>query len=106
MQIKLLKELDKERLQNIIIKMSEDISKDQLEKLEKLIEESTHQTSVRKDTPVPVRMSQEFVAEKMNQMEEWMRQIDEGELYLDAEEYEDYSSDYWDRDLITDLNFP
>lgn len=29
-------------------------------------------------------------------------QIDEGELYLDVEEYEDYSDSYWDRDWITD----
>lgn len=32
-----------------------------------------------------------------------MNQIDEGELYLNVDEYEDYySGSYWDRDLITD----
>ena len=47
-------------------------------------------------------MSDEFVSEKMAQIKIWIQQIDEGELYLNADEYEDYSSGYWDSDLITE----
>lgn len=43
-----------------------------------------------------------FVSEKMAQIKIWIQQIDEGELYLNADEYEDYSSGYWDSDLITE----
>lgn len=38
----------------------------------------------------------------MAQIKIWIQQIDEGELYLNADEYEDYSSGYWDSDLITE----
>ncbi|MFR7442025.1 MAG: hypothetical protein ACLUUG_12770 [Lachnospiraceae bacterium] len=48
-------------------------------------------------------MSQELVDEKMSQIELWKQQIGEGELYLDTEEYEDYSGGYWDREWITEL---
>lgn len=41
-----------------------------------------------------VRMSQKLVEEKISQIKVWMQQIEEGELYLDTEEYEDYSSGY------------
>ena len=47
----------------------------------------------REYTPLQVRMSQEPVDEKMSQIELWKQQIGEGELYLDTEEYEDYSVD-------------
>lgn len=49
-----------------------------------------------------VRMSQKLVEEKISQIKVWMQQIEEGELYLDTEEYEDYSSGYWDSDWITE----
>ncbi len=52
--------------------------------------------------PVQVRMSQELVDEKMTRFEHLKEQIDKGELYLDTEEYEDYSSGYWDADWITE----
>ena len=31
-----------------------------------------------------------------------MQQIDDGELCLDVDEYEDYSDSYWDRDWIVE----
>ncbi len=97
-----LKKLSRESLQEIVLKMSEIMSKDQQEKLEKIIEEYGKETSALHESPVQVRMSQELVDEKMSQIEEWIRQIDEGELYLNADEYEDYSSGYWDSDFITE----
>lgn len=45
-------------------------------------------------------MSQELVDEKMAQLKIWMEQIDNCEIYLDTEEYEDYSHNYWDRDWV------
>ena len=45
-------------------------------------------------------MAQGFVDEKMLQIEEWKQQIEDGKLYLDTEEYEDYGDDYWDREWI------
>ena len=47
-------------------------------------------------------MSQELVEEKMRQIQKWQEKIDEGEIYLNTEEYEDYSSGYWDADWITE----
>ena len=47
-------------------------------------------------------MSDNLVNEKMIQIQDWKDQIDEGELYLDTEEYEDYSDGYWESDWITE----
>ena len=58
--------------------------------------------SVNSHDGVQARMSDEFVSEKMAQIKIWIQQIDEGEIYLNADEYEDYSSGYWDSDLITE----
>lgn len=94
-----IKELSKENLQDIILNMMDLLSEGQCEKLESMIE--TYTTETRK-IQLTERMSQEFVDEKMQLLRKWMNQIDEGELYLDVDEYEDYSDSYWDRDWITD----
>ena len=39
---------------------------------------------------------------KMAQIQKWKNQIDEGELYLDTEEYEDYSNGYWGSEWVTE----
>lgn len=102
MRANCLKELSRETLQEIVLKASELMSKEQLHQLEKIIEEYTRQTSAGQEHPIQIRMSQELVDEKMGRIREWMEQIEEGELYLNVDEYEDYSGGYWDRDLITD----
>lgn len=51
---------------------------------------------------ISLRMSQEYVDEKMEQIESWMKQIDDGELYLNTDGYEDYSDGYWDSEWITE----
>ncbi len=94
-----IKALSKENLQDIILNMTDLLSKEQCEKLEIMIKACTAEKG---NSPLTERMSQEFVDEKMELLREWMNQIDEGELYLDVDEYEDYSDDYWDRDWITD----
>lgn len=94
-----IKELSKENLQDIILNMMGLLSKEQCEKLELMIETCTMEKG---KIQLTERMSQEFVNEKMQLLRKWMNQMDEGELYLDVDEYEDYSDSYWDRDWITD----
>lgn len=102
-----IKCLSKEMLRQIILEMSAVLSEEQYHKLEVIIEEclakSSEQESVESSSAdISVRMSQEFVDEKLAQYKDWMNQIDEGELYLNTEEYEDYSAGYWDSDWVTE----
>lgn len=97
-----IKELSKENLQEIILKMKDFLSEEQCEKLETMIEACTAEKEGTKKSQLTERMSQEFVDEKMQLLKKWMNQIDEGELYLDVDEYEEYSDSYWDREWITD----
>lgn len=94
-----IKELSRENLQDIILDMIGLLSKEQYEKLEVMIEAYTTE---RDKIQLTERMSREFVDEKMKLLREWMDQINKGKLYLDVDEYEDYSDYYWDRDWITD----
>lgn len=99
-----IQELGRESLQKIILDMTAFLTEDQRQQLERLIAECAagkSQAGVRQRT---VRMSQELVDEKMEQLKIWMEQIDEGELYLDTEEYEDYSDNYWNRDWIVEYH--
>lgn len=97
-----IKDLSKEKLQDIILEMAELLSKEQYIKLEAIVEACmTDKVEPEKIQPM-VRMSQEFVDGKMKLYESWMKEIDEGDLYLDVDEYEDYSSGYWDSEWITD----
>lgn len=105
MMKKQLEKLSREKLQEIILKMTKLLSEEQCQNLEALIEECIaggSESEPSSPPPMPARMSQEFVDEKMSQLKDWMEQIDEGELYLNTEEYEDYSSGYWDADWITE----
>ena len=96
-----VKELSREELQTVILKMQEMLSEEQKKSLQEIIKECK-KTDVDETTqPEQARMSQELVEEKMRQIQKWQEQIDEGEIYLNTEEYEDYSSGYWDADWIT-----
>ena len=75
------------------------LSKEQRVKLEGMIEACTTEKG---KSQLTERMSQKFVDEKMKLLRNWMNQIDEGDLYLNVDEYEDYSDSYWDSDLSTD----
>ena len=97
-----LKKLTKENLLQIILDMNTFLSKEQQRQMENLIAQYTSGSVKTQTKEKTVRMSQEFVDEKMRQLKIWMNQIDEGELTLDVEEYEDYSEDYWDRDWVTE----
>ncbi|MBO5070688.1 MAG: hypothetical protein J6C37_10055 [Roseburia sp.] len=97
-----IQELNRESIQNVVLKMTEFLSKEQYDRLEELIDAQKAENAALEVNQAVQRMSQEFVNEKMKQIESWMSQIDEGELYLDVDEYEDYSSGYWDSDWITE----
>ena len=97
-----LKELSREKLVEILCNMADILQKEQYTILEKLVEEAETDNSAAENYPVMVRMSQELVDEKIEQIKGRMQQIDTGELYLDTESYEDYSSGYWDADWITE----
>ena len=97
-----LKKLSREKLAEILCKVTDILSEEQYKGLEKIVRETGADHSAVKESPVVVRMSQELVDEKIGQIKVWMQQIDEGELYLDTEEYEDYSSGYWDSDWVVE----
>lgn len=93
-----LKKLNKENLIELILEMSELLTENQNRKYNQIVAGYLTDQSVNSHDGVQARMSDEFVSEKMAQIKIWIQQIDEGELYLNADEYEDYSSGYWDSD--------
>lgn len=97
-----IKELSRKELQDIVLKMQRMLSDKQKKELQKIVETYRNQTENKMLRPVQARMSEELVQEKITQIQNWKNQIDEGELYLDAEAYEDYSSGYWDSDWVTE----
>lgn len=99
-----LKKLTKENLQQVISDMNTFLSKEQQNQLENLIAQYASGSVKAQSKQKTVRMSQELVDEKMAQLKIWMNQIDEGELTLDAEEYEDYSEGSWDSEWVTEYS--
>lgn len=97
-----IKELSREKLEEILCKVTDILSEEQYKKLENIVAGSVTEHSGKKESPVMIRMSQELVDEKMEQIKEWIQQIEEGGLYLNTEEYEDYSSGYWDSDWVVE----
>lgn len=97
-----IKKLSKKELQNIVLKMQNMMSDKQKKEFQKIVEASGIQSGNEKAQIVQARMSDELVNEKMTQIQKWKELIDEGELYLDAEGYEDYSRGYWDSEWITE----
>lgn len=97
-----IKKLSKKDLQDIILKMQKLLSGKQKKEFQELIGMYGSQTGNMKSQEFRARMSEEFVNEKMTQIRKWKNQIDEGELYLDIEEYEDYSGGYWGAGWVTE----
>lgn len=97
-----IRKLDREKLAEILCKVVDILPKEQYLELEKFLAEAETDNSMVGKSPVMVRMSQELVDEKLKQIKDWMRQIEEGELYLNTDSYEDYSGGYWDADWITE----
>lgn len=97
-----IKNLSAKKLQDIILKVEKILSDEQRKEFQRIVEASENQSESKKAQSLQARMSDDLVNEKMIQIRRWKNQIDEGELYLDTEEYEDYSSGYWDPDWITE----
>lgn len=97
-----VKELSREELQNIILKMQEMLSEEQKQRLQEIMRECKQPDKDESLKPEQSRMSQEMVEEKIGQIPKWQEQIDEGEIYLDTEGYEDYSNGYWGSEWITE----
>ena len=96
-----IKKLSKKELQDIVLKIEKILSDKQQQEFQKIVEMYINQSKNKNPQVMQVRMSDDLVAKKMAQIQEWKNQIDEGELFLDAEEYEDYSDKHWDSDWIT-----
>lgn len=99
---KKLAELSKDNLKQILLNMTEFLSREQMLQLEEMIEQYMKENLEPERIRAAVRLPQALVDEKMEQFEALKRQIEEGELYLATEEYEDYSSGYWDCDWVTE----
>lgn len=95
-----IQKLSKEQLQDIVLKIHKILTSGQKKELRKMIKVYKDQSGNGTSQAFPGRMSDDFVKEKMMQIQEWEHKIDEGELYLNIEEYEDYSDRYWDPDWI------
>lgn len=100
---KKLEKLSNERLQKTILDMTEFLTDEQRQKLDTIVESCQAGQTQLEPKRLATRMSQEFVDEKLEQIAIWQKQIDDGELVLETEEYEDYSKKgYWDSDWIVD----
>lgn len=97
-----IKKLSKKELQDIVFEVQKILSDKQKMEFQKIVHVSEIQSENKKVQPLQVRMSDDLVNEKMAQIQKWKNQIDEGELYLDTEEYEDYSNGYWGSEWVTE----
>lgn len=96
-----IEKLSKKELQEVLLKVQNLLSDKQEKEFQKLVK-TYSDPSKKKQQPLQVRMSDDLVKEKLLQIRKWKKQIDEGELYLNTEEYEDYSDGYWDSEWITE----
>lgn len=97
-----IKKLSKKELQDIILKVQRILSDKQKNEFQEIVKVARTQYGNKNSQVVQVRMSDDLVNEKMAQIQKWKEKIDEGGLYLDTEEYEDYSDGYWESDWITE----
>lgn len=97
-----LKKLSKVQLREVIMELANLLPQREQEQLNVLLMKAAADSHGSEKMRAAVRMSQELMDEKIAKIKTWARLIDEGELYLDVEEYEDYSSGYWDSDWITE----
>lgn len=67
-----IKDLSKDKLQNIILEMAEILSKEQYVKLEAIVEAYMTDRMEPEKTQPMTRMSREFIDEKMKLYESWM----------------------------------
>lgn len=97
-----IKKLSKKELQDIVFEVQKILSDKQKTAFRKIVEASGISSGSKKPQRLQARMSDDLVKEKIAQIQTWKEQIDEGELSLDTEEYEDYSNGYWGSEWVTE----
>ena len=103
MEQKMIKEqiltLTKEELQNLVLEIADNSSVEQLSVIEDIVSDylDPDRKAMSKVARIPARLTDALVSEKMRQFEEWLLQIESGDMFLEAEEDGGYYSDYsWD----------
>ena len=74
-----VKELSREELQNVILKMQEMLSEEQKQSLLEIMRECKKPDVDETSQPEKARMSQELVEEKMRQIQKWQKDMVCGE---------------------------
>ncbi len=92
----IISKLSKEDLSEILLHVVNEIPEKQKNELIEMIFKIS-QDETRKDSKKEYksRLPQDLVDKKMQQINEWMEQIENGELCFEADGYEDYSDGYW-----------
>ncbi len=92
----IISKLSKEDLSEILLHIVNEIPERQKNELIEMILKIS-QDETRKDSKKEYksRLPQDLVDKKMQQINEWMEKIENGELCLEADGYEDYSDGYW-----------
>lgn len=96
-----IQNMSEDKLRTLCLKIIDFIDEKQLEQIDAILYEENSEDRaavILKNTEK--RMSQQFVDEKMEQIQNIFRDIEEEELYLEANGYEDYSMGYWDSEWI------
>ena len=105
---KKIQHMNEDHLRSLCTQMLDLMNENQLEQVNSVL----GRNDVTKDENLIIskntekRMSQEFVGEEMKQIQKIFRDIEEEELYLNADGYEDYSMGYWDSEWIWEYEDP
>lgn len=103
----LMNEMSREGLQKMLFEMLETSLPQYQEEWERLL--NRHSGNVSESSYATFRsrrMSQDLVDEKLEQIYQWLEQINEGELCLSSYGYEDYSMGYWEREWCWEYSDP
>ena len=94
-----LDQLSKDELKRIIIEISNLLTAEQKNKLNKIISNGNEIT--KKSNHMKSRMSRQQVTKKMEEIHKVEEQIDNAELIIYSEGYEDYTNGFWGSEWIT-----
>ena len=94
-----LDRLSKDELKRIIIELSNLLTAEQKNKLNKIISNGNEIT--KKSNQMKSRMSRQQVNKKMEEIHQIEEKIDNGDLFIYAEGYEDYTNGFWGSEWIT-----
>ena len=104
--LQIIQSLSLEQQREVLVRYIERSNEEQKWFLEKILSEVQAAGDGPDGRGQSIRIPQELLDEKMGQFREWLQEIEEGELALEASGYEDYSSGYWDSDWIWEYDDP